>query len=55
MHYVRVGKQVFELGPDAAGAVLEGDVLRIKHWQRTNGVISVHRISTGDGPTVAAG
>ena len=55
IHYILVGKRVFELGPEPARAITEGDRLRVEHWPRTNGVISVHRISAGGGPTVQAG
>lgn len=53
VHYVLIGRSVFEVGPVAAAEVQAGDHLRIEHWPHTNGVISVHRITTGGRPAAS--
>jgi len=55
VHYVLIGRSVFEVGPVAAAELRDGDRLRIAHWPRTNSVISIHRIPTGDRPTPSLG
>jgi hypothetical protein len=52
VHYVLIGRKVFEIGPVAAAEVADGDQLRISHWPHTNGVISIHRTSTGQRPAM---
>lgn len=49
--YVLIGRSVFEVGPIAAMEVTAGDELRVLHWPHTNGVISIHRTSTGARPS----
>ncbi|MDA0364672.1 MAG: hypothetical protein O3B31_08375 [Chloroflexi bacterium] len=50
VHYVLIGRSVFEVGPIAASELTAGDQVRIVHWPHTNGVISIHRTSTGGRP-----
>lgn len=55
VHYVLIGRAVFEVGPVAAAELRDGDQLRIVHWPNTHGVISVHRITTGERPAASTG
>jgi hypothetical protein len=55
VHYVLIGRAVFEIGPVAAAELQNGDHLRIEHWPHTHGVIAVHRITTGGRPAASTG
>ena len=52
VHYVLIGRKVFEVGAVASAELQDGDVLRITHWPHSNGVITIHRISTGQRPAM---
>ena len=45
VHYILVGRAVFEVNAISAHELHEGDRVRIEHWPHTNTVIAVYRVT----------
>jgi len=54
VHYLMVGRRVFEVTRVAAMQLDDGDRVRIEHWPHTNRVVSVHRAVAGGQTSSAA-
>ena len=45
VHYVLVGRAVFEVNAISAHELREGDRVRIEHWPHTNTLIALYRVT----------